>query len=179
MKKVFKAIGGLILGITIFLGIIITTILIVTFGIKIAFAVEPIINIVAAILLILDIVILVLALSKKLRPIVGIIMVFSSYIMGLSTLIYGFAVTLSLWGMVGVVIGIFMGGVGVIPIGLLAAMFHSQWGPFWSLLISIVLTLATGLAGALLINNSEKMSEEHTNIIDVEPSDERSWDDID
>lgn len=52
----------------------------------------------------------------------------------------GLLVTLSTWGVVAVIIGLCFMGVGVVPIGMLAALFHGQWEELFDLIILIVLT---------------------------------------
>ena len=139
MEKM-KSIGGTLLGLAIFIGIIVATILFFTFGAKVAFTIAPFINWLAGILLLINIVLLLFAVIPKARSVVGLIIYVSSYVYGLSAWIYGLAVTLALWGWIAVIIGLFLGGIGVVPIGMLAAMFNGQWGALWTLLLTAAIT---------------------------------------
>ena len=93
-----KSIGSTLLGIAIFVGIIVATILFFTLGAKVAFTIAPFINWLAGILFIINLALLLVALIPKARGIVGLIIYISSYVYGLSAWIYGLAVTLTLWG---------------------------------------------------------------------------------
>ncbi|HET7673752.1 MAG TPA: hypothetical protein VFK11_04560 [Candidatus Saccharimonadales bacterium] len=161
MKNILKSIGGMLLGIAIFVAIIVAIGLFFVYGTKIAFSIEPFINWLAGILFVIDLLVLLLAFSYKLRPFVGLVLFISSYVFGMSVWIYGLAVTLSLWGFGALVIGLFLGGIGVVPIGMLAAIFHSHWDIFFTLLITLVLTYGTRLVGATLVENDENELNEH------------------
>ena len=95
--------------------------------------------------------------------------------------IYGLAVTLALWGWITVIIGLFLRGVGVIPIGMLAAIFNGRWDIFWSLLLTIVLTYGARIIGYALANSADSQSEDITDdVIDIEPEKnaKRTWGDL-
>lgn len=179
--NILKSIGGVILGIVIFLAIIIASIFFFIFGATIAFHIAPFIYWLSGILLLIDIIALIAAITQPARTVSGIIIYISSYIFGLATWIYGLAVTLSLWGILAVIIGVLLGGIGVVPIGMLAALFHGRWDIFFTLLVMIVLTFASRLIGTLLAGSGsyEQETPLHHTIIDIEPEDEkRSWKDI-
>lgn len=183
MKETAKSIGGGLLGFAIFAAIFAAIGLLFAFGVKVAFSIEPFINWLAGILFAIDIFVLLFALSRKLRPFVGLILFFSSFVFGISTWIYGLAVTLSLWGVLALIIGLFLGGVGVVPIGMLAAIFHGDWGIFFTLLITLVLTYGTRLVGtALAESDADKEGAPiNENIIEgetVNQKQSRNWGDL-
>lgn len=74
----------------------------------------------------------------------------SSWVFGLTAFAAGFLTTMEIWGRVGVFIGLFLLGVGVVPIGLLASLLHGAWLDFFTLLgLVVAYFLATfGAAGA-------------------------------
>lgn len=154
--EALKSIGGTLLGIVIFIGIIISAILFFTLGAKVSYTILPIISWITGILLALNLIALLVAISRKARSAVGIFIYISSYIYGLQTWIAGFVVTLALWGWLAVIIGVFMGGVGVVPIGMLAAVFHGRWDIFFILLIDLILTYGSRGVGAALAESAEK-----------------------
>lgn len=179
--NILKTIGGSLLGLAIFIAIALTTILFFTFGTAFAFNIAPFINGLAGILLLLDLIILIFAVIPSARGFVGLVLFMSSYIFGLSTWIYGLAVALSLWGVVAVIVGLVLGGVGVVPIGMLASIFHGRWDIFLTLFLTLALTYGSRIIGNLLVNSSEKTQvEDEVEIIDIEPdkSNERKWGDI-
>ena len=96
--QAIKSIGSTLLGIAIFIGIIIATVLLFTLGAKLAFTIQPFINWLAGILFLINVFALVAAIAPRARGISGLIIYISSYVYGLGTWIFGLAVTLALWG---------------------------------------------------------------------------------
>lgn len=175
-----KSIGATLFGLTVLIGIIIATILIFTLGAQLAFTIAPFINWLAGTLLVVNVMLLLVAIIPQARGVVGLIIYISSYVYGLSAWIYGLAVTLALWGWIAVIIGLLMGGIGVVPIGMLAAILNDEGGAFWTLLFTIVLTYGMRMIGYTLANNADSQSRQHYDVIDLEPEDtnKRSWGDL-
>jgi|SRR6185437_16960038 hypothetical protein len=70
-----------------------------------------------------------------------------SMVFGLCTWMLGFLMTMDIWGFIGVFVGLFFLGVGVVPVGMLASLLHGQGIVFSELLVGIVLTFGSrGLA---------------------------------
>lgn len=91
------------------------------------------------------------------------------------------AVTLALWGWLAVIIGIFLGGVGVVPIGMLAAIFGGHWGIFWTLFLTIIFTYGARLTGSALASSADSQGNQvNDDVIDIEPEikDTRKWGDL-
>lgn len=178
--EAFKAVGGAILGITAFLGIIIVCILVVIIGAQIAFVIAPFVYWLAGLLFFLNCISLVAAIIPSTRMTVGGFLYGSSYVYGLATWIYGLAVCLTLWGWLAVIIGLLMGGIGVVPIGMLAALFNTEWQIFFALFAMVILTYASRAIGVLLMVSAEQHSiDEDRQIIDTEIAEEsRTWKDL-
>ena len=179
--NILKSIGGTLLGIAIFIGVIVATILFFTFGAKMAFEISPFINGLAGVLIIINVVLLLFAAIPSARGVIGNIIIFSSFIYGLSAWIYGLAVTLAIWGWLGVIIGVFLGGIGVVPIGMLASVLSGHWDLFWPLLINVATYFVAIIIGGLLVGSAERRNEKiHDNIIDVEleGNTTRTWGDL-
>jgi hypothetical protein len=66
----------------------------------------------------------------------------ASYIFGLDVWLYGFVMTYALWGGLAVFIGLCMFGVGVVPLGIIAAALHGMWEPVAELVFGAVITYA-------------------------------------
>jgi hypothetical protein len=47
--------------------------------------------------------------------------------LGVGSLVYGFVATYEIWGGVGVFIGLILGIVGIVPLGIIAALSHAEW----------------------------------------------------
>ncbi len=182
--QALRSIGSTLLGIVIFVGIIIATVLLFTLGARLAFTIQPFINWLAGVLFIINIVALIVAIAPKARGWSGLIIYISSYVYGLGTWIFGLAVTLALWGWIAVIIGLLLGGVGVVPIGMLAAILNGEWGIFWTLFISLALTYGARLIGTLLVSSAENQphydgDDVSDDVIDIEPgTHKRTWKDI-
>jgi len=91
---------------------------------------------------ILFIILLPLSAIRKARGFTAVAILIISFVFGISAWMYGLVITLSTWGVVAVIIGLCLGGVGVVPIGILAALFHGEWEALFAIIILIVLTFA-------------------------------------
>jgi len=89
---------------------------------------------------ILFLILLPLSAIKKARGFTAVTILVISYIFGITAWMEGLLVTLSTWGVVAVIIGLCFFGVGVVPMGILAALFHGQWEQMFDLIILTVLT---------------------------------------
>jgi len=173
-----KSFGGAMLGISIFIGLIFGSILLFTLGAQASIFAAPYIYSITGILFIINIVVLFSSMIQGTRGIAGWILFISSYIYGIATWIYGLLVTLSLWGIFAIIIGLFLGGVGVVPIGLLASIFHGRWDILFTLMALIALTYGTRILAYVLINSHSKYQQD-SQFIDLEPEENiRSWKDI-
>ena len=102
---------------------------------------------------------------------------FTAYLLGYM----GWQLLLHYGGWVAVIIGLFLGGVGVVPIGMLAAIFNGHWDIFLTLLLTIVLTYGARIIGYALANSADSRSEEiKDDVIDIEPEKnaKRTWGDL-
>lgn len=178
--ETLKSVGSVMLGIAVFIGIIAAIVLFFAFGAQVAFTIAPFVNWLAGILVVINIIVLLVALIPSARNVAGAIIFFSSYVYGLSTWIYGLAVTLALWGWIAVIVGILLGGIGVVPIGILASMITGHWSMFWVLLATAALTYISRAIGYALLNSTPARPDDHrTAVIEGEVVDEkRSWKDI-
>ena len=65
----------------------------------------------------------------------------------------GLLLTLSLWGLGAVFIGLFMAGIGVVPIAMLATLLKGMWAPLVQPALLTIMTFASGV-GALSLSQS-------------------------
>jgi hypothetical protein len=83
--------------------------------------------------------------KTRIVPIYGFLV--CSVVFGLCTWILGLLTAYIYWGIGGIFIGLSLGGIGVVPIGILAALFHPDWGTALVLVVGLVLTFgARGIA---------------------------------
>lgn len=104
------------------------------------------------------VILLPLAIFKATRGFAGIGILFSSYVFGITTWFLGTAVTFATWGWPAVIIGLLLGGVGVVPIGILAAFISLGQPPLGvSLIIMVVIVFAARIAGMSLAEAAERV----------------------
>jgi len=96
-----------------------------------------------------------LCIFRKTRPWAGFGFFVTSYVFGTELLAYSCVVTFAIWSYAGLILGLFLGGIGVVPIALLAALFaafrhRTQWGLFGDLVFMILLTFGARFLGIYL-----------------------------
>lgn len=64
----------------------------------------------------------------------------ASFAFGAIMWVSGMAFTYTVWGLITVILGLVIFGVGVVPIAMLAALVHGDWGDLGGFVIMAVLT---------------------------------------
>lgn len=100
-----------------------------------------------------------LAFFKATRHVPGYGLLYWSYFAGATLWLASLLVTLALWGMFAVIIGLLIMGIGIFPVALLASAFSGEWQCFGNLLVSFVFMLAARFGGAYLVSKSSQASE--------------------
>ncbi|MDR3739489.1 MAG: hypothetical protein P4L40_10760 [Terracidiphilus sp.] len=97
---------------------------------------------VASLIALLVIVFILLPLSafRTTRGFAALVIMYLSFLFGVTVWMEGLLTTLSIWGTGAVVFGLFLGGVGVVPIAMLATLFHGLWGRLGELIGLVVIT---------------------------------------
>lgn len=103
-------------------------------------------------------ILLPLSAFKATRGFAGICIFFSSYLFGITTWFLGATVTFATWGWLGLIIGLLLAGVGVVPIGILAA-FISLGSPSlgFSLIAMVVIVFAARGGGMALTESAARV----------------------
>jgi len=70
--------------------------------------------------------------------------------------LYGFLVTYDVWGGGGVVLGLILGLVGVVPLGIIGAALHGFWEAFGELIFGTILTIGAQLFAVYLTRKTEQ-----------------------
>ncbi len=91
-----------------------------------------------------------LAIFRKTRKLAGDGFFTSSYTYGVTLWIWAFLHTYMIWGALAVIIGLFIVGVGVVPIAMLATAVKGQWQNFGILIALLMLTIGTRSVGLAL-----------------------------
>jgi|SRR6266853_3166593 len=100
-----------------------------------------------------------LCIFRKTRPWAGLGYFLSSFLFGAILFAFSCIVCVHLWGYGALFFGLFLGGVGVVPVALLAALFHRAWSLFWDLIFGVVLTFGTRYLGVRLTEQREPEEE--------------------
>jgi hypothetical protein len=105
-------------------------------------------------------VLLPLCISRKTRGFAGVAYVYASYIFGLMLWAYSCLFVVFAWGYGGLIVGLMFAGIGVVPMALVAALFHAEWSVLGELVVSIVLTFGTRILGIWLTTPKQEGDEE-------------------
>jgi hypothetical protein len=95
-----------------------------------------------------------LAIFRTTRKLAGDGLYVSSYAFGVTLWIWAFLLAYTIWGALAVIIGLFLVGVGVVPIAMLATAFAGQWQNFGILLSLLLLTFGIRFLGQALRRNA-------------------------
>jgi hypothetical protein len=146
-----KAGGAVAVGIAAFVGLIFLAVFFIKGAAYVSVVVLPYLDVAASIgFLICILALLPLSIFRATRVISCVGFLIASYVFGIELWMYGFLVTYALWGGIGIFLGLCFAGVGVVPLGLVAAALHGEWYPVAQLLFGLVTTFgARGLAAYL------------------------------
>jgi hypothetical protein len=93
--------------------------------------------------LVLIFVLLPLSAIRATRGLAAPVIMCLSYLFGATVWMEGLLTTLHIWGGAAVAIGLFLMGVGVVPIAMLATLFHGLWAQLVELIGLVVLTFGS------------------------------------
>ena len=93
----------------------------------------------------------VLSIFRRTRPWTGLILWVFSYPLGAATWFWGAAITFSSFGWIGLGIGLLVVGVGVVPLGMLAAYMDNAPDASVTLILMVVGTFALRGVGMWLM----------------------------
>lgn len=81
-------------------------------------------------------------------------MIVASYVFGATAWVWSFLLTYMLWGWLGLALGLFFAGIGVVPLAMLATLLNGMWSQLGELAVLLVLTLGMRLWGYRLLQQS-------------------------
>ena len=93
--------------------------------------------------LVLIVVLLPLSAIRATRGFAAVVILCLSYLFGATVWMEGLLTTLDIWGVGAVVLGLCFLGVGVVPIAMLATLFHGQWSHLGELIVLVILTFGS------------------------------------
>jgi len=161
MKEKFQNIGYALLGIGIFIGIILLAVFFIKGGLWLSELLYPWLSLISAIAFFVCILILLpLAIFRRTRAFSGLGLFVASYIFGASLWVWAFLLTYVLWGATALFIGLFLAGVGVVPIAMLATLFNGEWSILGQLVLLLIFTFGSRMLGYYLVEKAEEPSYE-------------------
>lgn len=98
-------------------------------------------------------ILLPLAIPKATRGFSSVALFIASYVFGATLWMEGLLFTLAIWGLGAVFIGLFLAGVGVVPIAMLATLLKGMWGPLVELVLLTIMTFGSRI-GAISLAES-------------------------
>lgn len=96
-----------------------------------------------------------LAIPRATRGFSSAALLISSYVFGATLWMDGLLLTLFIWGLGAVFVGLFIAGVGVVPIAMLATLIKGMWGPLIELVLLTIMTFATRIGALSLAETLE------------------------
>jgi len=105
----------------------------------------------AAALLVTGVLFLPLAFFWRTRRWAARGLLVASSIFGLTLWVWGLVLTYNLWGGVAVLLGLFLVGVGVVPMAMIATLLQAMWPTLGQLVLLALLTIATRRFGLQLL----------------------------
>lgn len=161
MGDFLKSIGGFIIGIGIFLGVIFLAMFFIKGGVWLGTKVLPWLSNIMWIVFALDIlIILPLGIFKKTKGFSGIGLYISSYVYGMTLWFWALLLTYLIWGAVAVFIGLFIAGVGVVPIAMLATAIKGEWAITGQIVLLLVLTFGSRMLGLNFAERADELAYE-------------------
>jgi hypothetical protein len=109
-----------------------------------------------------------LALIRITQGFSAVSLMIASYVFGTCLWITSLLLTYELLGTIAVVIGLVVLGIGIVPIALLAALFHAQW---WHLLDLVGLIVATFFTRLLAVWLAGKADADRYAQVESQPDD--------
>lgn len=148
MGNFLKSIGSFVLVIGFFILLIFIATFFIKGGVWIGSKVFPWLSIIMWLVFAIDLlIILPLGLFKKTKGASAIGLVVSSYVYGITLWFWALLLTYFIWGTVAVIIGLFIVGVGVVPIAMLATAIKGEWAITGQIVLLIVLTFGSRMLG--------------------------------
>jgi len=154
-ESTLSKIGTFALGVVIMLAVFSIPVILIVGGVWVAEKVLPWLILLCLLVLVFNIIILgPLAAIPATRPWAGLGFFISSYIFGLTGWFMGLLLTWILWGGCAVVVGLFIMGIGVVPIAMVATIVNGMWPDFGLLVLAVVLTYGLRVLGSVLAHHN-------------------------
>ncbi len=148
INQKLRSFGCGFLGIIIFIGLLLLPVIIIMGTVWIAAIFFPFLIIITSILSFLSLfVFLPMTFFPKTKTKGALALIYSSFLFGITLWIYAALVAYLLWGILGLLVGLFILGVGVVPISFLAILISGEWLYLMGLIYLIFITFVSRSLG--------------------------------
>ncbi len=156
-----KSAGAIFLGIAVFVALLILGVVFLYGAVLVSERIFEYIVLAAWVAFAVCIFILApLALFRKTRIAAAFGFMGCSFAFGVCIWIFGLLTAYFYWGLIGIIVGLVLGGIGVVPIGILAAIFHADWQAVIILIVGLVLTFGARAVAFWLAKIVDRTAEE-------------------
>ena|ERR1700688_2518 len=97
-----------------------------------------------------------LLFHRSTRPIVPFLLLGSSFMVGTLTWLWCALLTTASFGFGGLIVGILLAGLGVVPLGIIAVLRNNAWIPAASIIVGIVATFTLRALGGVVVSLIER-----------------------
>jgi hypothetical protein len=161
MKDFIESIGGFLVGVIVLIGMAFLAGIFLKGGVWLSIKILPLIAIVAWIVFALNLfIVLPLGIFDKTKAISAFGLVISSYIFGLYIFCWSMLLAYLFWGVTGLVIGLFIAGVGVVPVAMLAVTVNGEWLVLVQLFIMAIVTYGSRVLGFYFADKADDIAYE-------------------
>src|SRR2546425_279886 len=164
MERAFRSIGYSVVGIVVGIGIVGALVLIVMLfiqgGVWLSAKLYPwLVTLNGLTFAITVFVLLPNAVFSSVPRFAGNGMFIASYVFGATLWVWSLLVTYTLWGGPGLAMGLFLAGVGVVPLAMLATLFNGLWSVLGELVLGLILTLGVRMWGLRLLEKAARRAQ--------------------
>jgi hypothetical protein len=153
----FRAVGGIALFLGSMLAIVLLAVAILHGGLWVSAKLYPIlVSISGLTLAVVVFILLPNAVWSSTPRFAGNGLIIASYVFGACMWTWSFLLAYAMWGWVGLFVGLFMAGVGVVPIAVLATLFHAEWSILGQLALLVLLTFGFRAWGMHLLDTAQR-----------------------
>ncbi len=154
MEKL-KEIGAALFSLASFAFIIVLAVIFIKGAVWVSVTILPWITILNGFTILIGLFILLpLALIKYTRIVGATALFAASYIYGATLCIWGCVISYAIWGLTGLIIGLLIAGIGVVPIAMLACAVKGLWSLLLQLMILLAITYGSRILALYLVEKT-------------------------
>lgn len=106
-------------------------------------------------------VVLPLAIPMATRGFASTALFSASWLFGITLWMHALVLTLVLWGPIAAFIGLFLAGVGVVPVAMLATLFKAEWISLLEVVVMLFMTFGARVGSIYLAESVERRLDAH------------------